>query len=165
MATAAGVAPKDIQTSQLQMSPNYSGEKVPRFLAFEVSQTIEITLKDLSKYDALMTKLLEGGANRVDDVTFEIGETRKYKDEARSKAIQAAKEKASAMAGELGQTLGKPWEIVEQDAKSCYSSASFAANAVVGGVADRNSDEEKESTVAPGHVTIRASVRVSFQLE
>jgi uncharacterized protein YggE len=165
LASTAGIESKDIQTSELQMNPTYSEERVPKFVDFEVTQTIAITLKDLSKYDALMTKLLESGVNRVDGISFEVGETRKYKDEARSKAIQAAKEKAVAMATELGQTIGKPWEISEQDGENPFTPTPIMmANSVIGGAGYDRSDA-KESTVAPGQVTIRASVRVSFQLE
>jgi len=159
LAHSAGVNPKDIETSALRMAPNYSEEKVPRFLGYEVSQTMEITLKDLSKYEELMTKLLSGGVNRVDNIAFYVGDTRKLKDEARLKAIRAAKEKAVAMATELGQTIGKPWDISEETGWGALQATanSFGSNAprVV----------EEEATIAPGQVTIRASVRVSFQLE
>jgi uncharacterized protein len=94
LARDAGIDSKDVQTSELRMNPTYSEERTPKFVDFEVSQTIAVTLKDLSKYEALMTKLLETGVNRVDGISFEVGETRKYKDEARAKAIRAAKEKA-----------------------------------------------------------------------
>jgi uncharacterized protein YggE len=156
----AGVTSKDIQTSTLQMSADYSEEKVPRFLAYEVTQTIVVTLKDLSKYESLMTMLLENGVNRINSVNFLVADDRKYKDEARLKAIRAAKEKATAMAAELGQTIGKPWEITENSANANY----FLANANTF-VASRDRAPEEESTVAPGEVTIRASVNVSFQLE
>lgn len=111
---ATGVEQKGIQTSALRMGRMYSDERVPRFLGYEVSQTIAITLKDVSKYEGLMTRLLEAGVNRVDDASFRIAETRKYKDEARSKAVAAARGKATGMAKELGQTVGKPWEVTEQ---------------------------------------------------
>jgi uncharacterized protein len=159
LAHNAGVEQKDIETSALRMAPNYSEEKVPRFLGYEVSQTMEITLKDLSKYEGLMTKLLEGGINRVDNVNFYVRETRKLKDEARLKAIRAAKEKAVAMATELGQTVGKPWEVSEDTGWNAFQATanSYASNSPRA--------VEEESTVAPGQVTIRASVRASFQLE
>jgi uncharacterized protein YggE len=108
LARDAGIEPKDISTSTLRMGANYSEEKVPKFLGYEVSQTTTITLKDLSKYESLMTKFLEAGINRVNDINFGVRETRKYRDEARSKAIRAAKEKAAAMAAEFGQPLGGP---------------------------------------------------------
>jgi len=155
----AGVDSKDIQTSALQMSGDYSEEKVPRFLAYEVTQTIVITLRDLTKYENLMTQLLQNGVNRINSVNFLIANDRKYRDEARLKAIRTAKEKAIAMAAELGQTIGKPWEINENTANANYRLA--YANTAVNGL-DKRADE---STVAPGEVTIRASVSVSFQLE
>ena len=163
LASSAGIEAKDIQTSQLTMGPDYSEEKVPRLLGYEVSQTVTITLKDLSKYESLMTGLLEAGINRVQSVNFYVTETRKYKDEARAKAIRAAKEKATAMAAELGQSIGKPWEIAEDDGGSPF--VQTRANSTYGYNAQFGAPGEEESTVAPGQVTIRASVRVSFQLE
>jgi uncharacterized protein YggE len=115
----AGVEGKYIQTSMLQMRPDYSDEKVPRFLAYQVSQTIQVTLKDLSKYERMITKLLEAGVNRIDSVEFLVAEPRKYRDEARAKAIKAAREKAVAMAAELGQTIGKPWTSPKMALTAC----------------------------------------------
>jgi uncharacterized protein len=128
------------------------------FLGYEVSQSTTVTLRDLSKYESLMTKLLEGGINRVHGINFGVNETREYRDEARSKAIRAAKEKAAAMAAGLGQTVGKPWDISEE---SGWNSYQYAANSFSN---DKTRDAD-ESTVAPGELTIRASVKVSFQLE
>ena len=120
LARDAGVEPKDIETSNLRMGAEYSEEKVPKFLGYAVSQTTTITLKDLSKYESLMTKLLEAGINRVNGINFGVSETRKYREEARSKAIRAAKEKAVAMAADLGQTVGKPWDISEESGWNAY---------------------------------------------
>jgi hypothetical protein len=161
MARKGGVEQKDIKTSALRMGPDYSDEKVPRLLGYNVTQEISITLKDLSKYEDLMTQLLEAGVNRVDGVSFRLSEPRKYRDEARSKAVAAAKEKAAAMATELGQTIGKPWEVSEQGDNVALNgrtraNANYAYDKGVGA---------EEYTVAPGQVTISASVRVSFQLE
>lgn len=158
VARTTGVDSKDIKTSALQMSPQYSEEKVPRFLAYVVSQSIQLTLKDVSKYEGLVTKLLEAGVNRIDGVEFLVAETRKYKDEARLKAIRAAKEKAVAMAAELDQTIGKPWDVREDS----FSASSVQVNANAFAFHGERTDE---STVAPGQVAIRASVSVSFQLE
>jgi len=163
LARDAGIEAKDIQTDELSMSPTYSEEKVPRLLGYEVSQTLTITLKDPSKYESLITKFLLAGINRVHSVNFSLTETRKYRDEARAKALRAAKEKAIAMAAELGQSIGKPWEILEDDGWSPFVQVS--ANSTYGYNARSASPSEEESTVAPGQVTIRGSVRVSFQLE
>jgi len=158
----AGIEPKYIQTSSLELMPDYSEEKVPRLLAYEVTQTIQVTLKDLSKYESLVTKLLQNGVNRIDGVGFQIADSRKYKDETRLKAIDAAKEKATAMAAELGQSIGKPWEISEETENPVYPYAN--ARVLGGAMYDRN-PAPNEPTVAPGQVLVRSSVRISFQLD
>src|SRR5205085_573837 len=119
-----------------------------------------------SKYETLMTRLLEAGVNHVNGVEFDVAEPRKYRDETRLKAIRAAREKAEAMAAELGQKIGKPWEITDESSANygalpnlsygVVANASFSHNAQ--GAAD-------ESTIAPGQVEISATVRVSFVLE
>jgi uncharacterized protein YggE len=163
VARTTGVEEKYIKTSALQMSPDYSDEKVPRLLGYQVSQTIAITLKDLSKYEGLITQLLEAGVNRVDGISFQVGESRKYRDEARSQAVAAAKEKATAMAKELGQAVGKSWEVSEEG--DDRDKLSIMAGAVNTRYAYNTGGGAAESTVAPGQVTVRASIRVSFQLE
>lgn len=160
LAHTAGVEAKDVQTSALHMEPEYSEEKIPHLMGYAVSQNIVITLRDLSKYETLMGQLLEAGVNRVNGVNFQLSEPRKYRDEARSRAIAAAKEKAVAMGGQLGQTVGKPWTISEESGGDIfnYMAVQNATRSAAGEVAE-------ESTVAPGQVTIRASVNVSFELE
>jgi uncharacterized protein YggE len=166
IARDAGVEAKYIQTSQLTMGPEYSDNYRRNFAGYQVSQTISLTLKDLSKYESLMTRVLEAGANEVEGIEFEIAEPAKYRAEARLKAIRIAREKASAMAAQLGQTVGKPWEISEEGDSSGLlgfnprANANFAYNS-----GDKAGAGTDESTVAPGEVAIRASVRVSFQLE
>ena len=155
----AGIGPKEIQTSNLQMRATFSEKKVLDLQAYEVSQTIVVTLKDLTKYEVLMTKLLQDGVNRVNYVSFLVADDRKYKDEARSNAIRAAKEKATALASELGQRIGKAWQISEDSAGATY----LGANA--NSYASARIEGQEESTVAPGEVTIRASVNVSFELQ
>jgi uncharacterized protein YggE len=160
LAHDAGVEAKYIQTSELTMGPEYTQDRDRQLVGYFVSQTIAITLKDLSKYEALMTSLLEAGVNRVDGIDFRVAETRKYKDEARAKAIRAAREKAVAMAAELGQTIGKPWSISE-DSESGFLNG--MANAAGGG--GGMPPESEGPTLAPGQVTIRASISVSFLLD
>ncbi len=161
LAHAAGVAPKNIQTSALTMGPDYSEEKIPKLLGYQVSQTVTVTLTDLSKYEDLMTNALKVGVNRVDGINFFVGDPKKYQEEARLKAVQAAREKAVAMAGQLGQTVGKPWELTEGTVAEAFeTTANF-----VSPMRYKFAMPQQEPTVAGGEATIRAFVRVSFLLE
>jgi uncharacterized protein YggE len=161
LARAAGVDAKNVQTSALTMGPEYSQERIPKFLDYEISQVITVTLTDLSKYEDLMTSSLNAGVNRVVGIHFLVADPTKFREEARLKAIRAAREKAAAMAAELGQTIGKPWEVTEDtDVDAPFLTAnSLSVNY------GKMALEQEEPTIAGGEVTIRASVRVSFQLE
>lgn len=163
LAKEAGVEEKHIQTSALTMEPEYSEEKIPKFLDFKVSQTLVVELLDLSKYDNLMTNVLHAGVNRVDELQFIVAEPRKYRDEARSKALTAAHEKAVAMAAALGQTIGKPLEINEGDDLEPGFGRANAYVQARGGLG--LGPQQEEAAVASGQVAIRASVKVTFQLE
>jgi len=160
----AGVDAKNIQTSALSMGPEYSEEKIPKLFGYRVSQTVVLTLKDISKYEGLLTDALKAGVNRVDGINFAISDPKKYNDEARLKAIKAAREKATAMATELGQSVGKPWEVTETEYDTTALSANFGANFYKNAFMSKVA-VQTESPIAGGEVTINALVRVSFQLE
>ena len=158
-AREAGVQANDIKTSALNMSLEYSENQRRTLLGYEVSQSISITVRDISKYEPLMTSVLQAGVNRVDGVDFIIAEPIKYREEARAKAVRAAREKAVAMAAELGQTIGKPWEITENTGED-----GMFPNAVTRFDLSKEA-RASESTIAPGEISISASIKVSFLLE
>lgn len=161
LAHTAGVEAKNIQTSALTMGPEYTEEKIPKLLGYLVSQTVAITLTDISKYEDLMTGFLKAGVNRVDGIVFLGADPRKHREDARLKAVRAAREKANKMSAELGQSLGKPWELTEEadQERTAYLSANFQQRNSLG------MPEQEASTIAGGEVTIRSTIRVSFQLE
>lgn len=171
-ASGHGVEDVDIQTEYVHVNPEYGydssledryGSDRRVIVGYSASQTIAITLKDLAKYEDLITSLLDAGVEYVYDVTFETSELRKYRDEARELAVQAAKEKADALAGELDQSLGRPTEIVEnQDIATPWYGGAGISNALYDAAAGSLA---KEATVAPGQVTVSATVTVSFELK
>lgn len=105
-------------------------------------------------------QLSSGGVNSIQGVEFQVAESRKFKDDARLRAIQAAKEKATVMAAELGQTISKPWDITEENDNPIY--AYYQNTRVLGGAME---PVPNEPTVAPGQIAIRSSIKVSFQLD
>lgn len=104
-------------------------------------------------------QLSSGGVNSIQGVEFQVAESRKFKDDARLRAIHAAKEKATVMA-ELGQTISKPWDITEENDNPIY--AYYQNTRVLGGAME---PVPNEPTVAPGQIAIRSSIKVSFQLD
>jgi len=66
------------------------------------------------------------------------------------------------MAAELGQTLAKPWEIAEETDRDATNTYMYATARTRGAPPTFS---EADGTVAPGQVTIRSWVRVSFPLD
>ncbi len=94
-----GIATKDIKTDHISIEPRYRDSYEQRdFVGYFVRQTIVITLSDITLFEDLLTDVLDAGANYVHGIQFRTTELRKHKDEARSLAIQAAREKAAALA-------------------------------------------------------------------
>lgn len=162
LAAKEGVEPRNIQTSAVNIALEFSDDKTPRFIGYEIVQQVSITLTDLSKYEALLTGALNAGVNRVSGVDFGVADPAKYREQARLNAVKAAQQKAKAIATELGQTVGKPWEVTEDP--NYGAEANYPVNGRMY-MARAGLPSVEGPTIAGGEVTIRAAVRVSFQLE
>ena len=153
-----GIDPKYLQTDYLSVEPIYTDNG--RILDFYVvHKRIAIILKDISKFEGLLTGVLEAGANHVQNIQFRTTELRKYRDQARVQAIKAAREKATTLAKELGQNVGKAHTIYE-DSYGWTSSYSQNVSQNAGGVSATN-----EGSISLGQISVTARVTVSFELE
>ncbi len=167
-----GIPAKDIQTDHISIEPRYRDNYEQRdFVGYFVRQTIDITLKDVSQFEDLLTDVLDAGANYVHGIQFRTTELRKHKDEARALAIKAAREKAVALAQELDQNVGKPFSIRE-DQEGWWSGYNTGWGSAGGlGMTQNvvqnagNGGAEIEGALAPGQLGVTARVTVSFELE
>lgn len=143
-----------------------TGEKI--FVGYEVSKTVGIKFTDLKKFEELFAELLKTGVTEVNSVSFETSKLRQYKDQARDMAIKAAKEKATAMAGAIGQTIGKAIRITEGTISNStlnYSNISANSNAV--NFRSTPAVETVSTNVgsfSPGTITVSAQATVVFTL-
>ena len=167
-----GVDPKYIQTSYIGVEPWYRrGLEYPDSLEYRVRKTIAITLKDTTKFESLLSQVLEAGASHVHGIQFRTTELRKHRDAARALAIKAAREKAVALAAELGQKVGKAYRISEYGSGWYSPYGSWWGSSWGGGMSQNvaqnsgSSASTGDGTLALGQVTVTASVSVSFFLQ
>ena len=158
---ANGIDEKDIQTTYLSLQPrsSYIKSKNQWVTYFVAQQTMTVTVRDLSRLDALLESLVQAGGNRIDSIVYETSDLRKYRDQARDMAVRAAREKATALALALGQEVGKAHSI-EEVPESNYGYGGLLANAAY----ESESDKALTRSTARGQKTISASVIVSFDL-
>jgi uncharacterized protein YggE len=134
------------------------GKKV--FRGYEVSKTIIVTLSDISRFEEFFAEALKTGITEVNSVKFETSKLRENKDKARDLAMKAAREKAVAMTGSVGQTIGKAVKITEGN--TANQNYSYAANATSNTISAGGTFSEGVATFAPGAIKVEAQVTVSF---
>lgn len=166
------ILPKHVQTDYISIEPTYKSNVDERIIiGYFVRKTIVITLRDIFKFEDVLSSALKSGVNKVQGIQFRTTELRKHRDRARALAIKAAKEKAVALATELGQKVGRPRSINEQSA-GWWDSYGYGwgsrwqygmAQNVVQNVGEGAGSEE--GTIAPGQIRVNARVSVSFELE
>jgi len=167
-----GIDSKHIQTDYISIEPRYDDYYDRKeFIGYFVRKTIAITLRDISKFEDLLSDLLKAGVNYVHGIEFRTTELRKYRDEARALAIKAAQEKADALAGELGQKVGEPLTIHEDrtgwwgwyNAWWSSSRGGGMSQNVIQNIGEGSFDAE--GAIALGQIAVNARVTVEFELE
>jgi uncharacterized protein YggE len=111
-----GVADKDIQTSQLSISPHWEQDgNNSRVKGYDVFQTLTVKLRKLSDAGDTISDAAEAGGNatRINGVTFDIEDNEAMLKQARDRAFADAKEKAQQYARLAGRDLGEVSSISE----------------------------------------------------
>jgi len=146
---------KNVKSEYIRLSKNY--EYNTKTYNYAANQSISIQLKDLKKYEELMNGLLQTGINRIDNVSFSSSKVKDLESQARKKAVENAKMKATEYASVLGQSIGKAVRISEFNQVNTPQPLMYKSSAM------REGDSAGQ-TMAPGEMEISMTVNVSFIL-
>lgn len=152
------LAPADYKTQRVSLNPQYDYEKKKH--SYNAIQTIEILVRDLSKYDELMEGLVDQGINRIDAVTFQSSKLAQYQSEARKLAMKEAKLKAEDYVSVFGQKVGRALTITD-NSQTYFPQPMYTAMKTME-ISDASASRQ---TLAVGEINIIANVTVSFILE
>ncbi|XZE22295.1 SIMPL domain-containing protein [Pirellulaceae bacterium SH449] len=174
----SGIEDRHIRTEYLTLRPEYP-QSQPRYgvsalpsdpfssatgepgadplkpIGYSAVRSFSIVIRDVAKFEPIYKGMLQLGVNRIDGVQFRTSELRKFRDQARLEAVKAAKEKATAMANELGVTLAGVKLVEENSSRSLPFMTNSAQVALPAG---------GESSSTGGEIAISANVRVIFFL-
>lgn len=170
LATELKIDPKHLQTDFISIEPweHDLGNDTKR-REYKVRKSIAITLNEVSKFEELLSRALEGGANYVHGIQFRTTQLRKYRDRARELALEAAQQKAELLAGKLGRKVGPAMRISEYGG-GWYSPYSWWGQSYGYNTMAQNSTQSGDAastggTIAFGQISVTASVSVSFALQ
>jgi uncharacterized protein YggE len=104
-----GVEEKDIKTTNYRLYPryNYEDRRIPQIIGYEITQTLEIKIRNLEKIGEILEQSVGVGINQISSLRFAVDNDKELKEEARNLAIADAKEKAKKLASQLGIRLIK----------------------------------------------------------
>jgi uncharacterized protein YggE len=120
---ALGIDDKDIQTSNVSLQPIYdysSGINPPRITGFQMSNSVAVTIRDLTKLGDAIDNSLAAGATSLDGVDFRVEDQTGAEAQARQAAMAEAKSKAQTLATAAGITIGGVASISETSAPIPY---------------------------------------------
>jgi uncharacterized protein YggE len=100
-----GVDAKDISTSNFNVYPTYDSAGT-RINGYQVNNSVTVVIRDIAASGTLLDQVVTAGANNISGLNFGISDASQYQADARTKAIEAARAKAEAMAKAAGVTLG-----------------------------------------------------------
>ncbi|MGY6532996.1 SIMPL domain-containing protein [Glycocaulis sp.] len=157
----AGIARRDIQTSNLSVSPVYapydsSRGSDQRIIGYEATNTVRVTVRDLDRLGRTIDALVNAGGNRLQGVNFAHSDPAEARDEARRRAVAELNRLRGLYAEAAGISTGRMLSLSESAGHQPYPGAFLRAEAVSADVS---------TEVAPGEITISVQVDAVWAIE
>lgn len=113
---AAGIEARDIQTSNIGLSPRYQHSndgRPPRVTGYVANNTLMVRVRALDALGGVLDAVVSDGANALNGLSFGIADSAPLEARARAEAVADARAKAEGLAEAAGVTLGPVMSIVE----------------------------------------------------
>jgi uncharacterized protein YggE len=151
-----GVEEKDMRTVSFNVFPqrDYKNDRPNEIIGFQVDNIISVVLRDLASVGKTLQAAITAGANNISGVSFTLADPEPVTNEARTKAIEDARQRAESMAEAAGIELGKVISITELSqsgpiiTRAAYDETAF----------------ENEVPIQPGELELTVSVEMVFAI-
>lgn len=158
----AGIAERDIQTSQINLNPEYRYDqnRPPVLTGYRATNTVNVKFRDLKRTGAILDALVKEGANQLNGPNLTLDKPEEAYDEARLKAVQAGRARAELYARALGKRVVRILSVSESGAyvpppmpMGYARDGAMAVSAV------------SKTEIDPGTQQVQVSVSMSFELQ
>ena len=111
----AGVAPRDIRTANVSLSPQYryTDGQPPAVTGYQASNSVAVRFREVAKSGAILDALVAEGANQIDGPSLSLDQPESALDEARVSAVKIARARAEVYAKAAGLTVSRIVSIAE----------------------------------------------------
>jgi len=155
---AAGIAERDIQTSGINLNPQYRyvENQPPVITGYQASNTVNLKVRDIAKLGKALDALVASGANQVNGPSFEVDQPEPGYDEARRAALDKARARAEMYAKTLGLRVRRIVSISE--------GGGFQPPMPMPMMAMKMERAQADTSVSPGESTLAVTLDVVFEL-
>lgn len=168
----SGVEDKDVKTTSYNINPHYeyidggysAGVYRPSkqtLTGYDVSQTIQVKVRDLKKAGALFATIGSLDVQNVNGLTFSIDDIDKVKAEAQKIAITNAQAKADKLAEQLGVRLVRITSFYDNSDQPTYGYGADMMNAKVSSVMA----PQVAPSIPSGEQKVISNVSITYEIQ
>ncbi len=164
----AGIADRDIQTSNLSIDPVYANntnnpsraaneleDQTPRIVGYRANNQVIVKQRNLKDYGKVIDTLVSSGANQVNGPNFQVTEEDAALDTARRDAVTKARARAQLYASAAGLKVKRIVSISEGTSYRPMPQMAYARVAM---------DKAESAPVEAGEIELQVNVSVVFEL-
>jgi uncharacterized protein YggE len=174
----AGIAERDIQTSNLSINPVYSDpnrdaeiaartsgrpyvppeQRAPVIVGYQATNSVSVRQRRLDDFGRVIDTLVSAGANQVNGPSFQMDDPDPALDEARLEAMKTARARADLYARAAGLRVVRILSISESSGYYGPPPMAFAR------IASASAPPPPPAPIQPGEVQLTANVTVLYEL-
>lgn len=159
----AGIERKDIQTSGINLNPQYdyanrTDGQGPKFIGYEASNQLSVKIRKIAAVGDVIDRMVAAGATNVNGPSFGLQDDAPVLEKARVKAVAASKQRALFYAQQTGYrsvrllSISETGEGARPVPMPMMARADFAA-------------APKRTSVEPGELSTSVTLNVQYVLE
>jgi uncharacterized protein YggE len=154
----AGVADRDIQTSSVNLNPEYRypENQSPQLVGYTATNTVTIRFRDIRNSGKILDALVAEGANQINGPSLTIDKPEAALDEARAKAIAAGRARAELYARSLGMRVVRVVSVSE--------SGGYAVPPPAPPMPMMAAESRAYTKIEPGEQKLQVSLAITFEL-
>ena len=151
-----------MESLRLQPQYEYNDEENRRELVgYKATRQVVVELDRLDVLPQLVADVVEGGANQLDGIDYQLSDRTQVRNEALRNAARAAEEKARLLAETLGGRLGAAHTISEQSFDRVRPQPRMARMEMATAA---DAAQAEPDAYAAGEIEVSADVQVVFRL-
>jgi uncharacterized protein YggE len=156
----AGVADRDVQTSSLNLSPEYRYQEnqPPQLVGYTASNQVSIRFRDIRNSGKILDALVAEGANQINGPSLTLDKPEAALDEARQQAIANGRARAELYARALGKRVARVVSVSE-------GGGSYPPPPPMPVMMEARMAGQADTKVVPGEQKLQVTVSMVFDLQ